>query len=102
MIRRPPRSTLFPYTTLFRSMCRGSGSATRTVRRESSCRDEGGGGFGRGRDRKSTRLNSSHAHISYAVFCLKKKKKKTKSCTIAGHAQMKGLRTHTSTNRDKI
>src|SRR3712207_6905350 len=94
MIRRPPRSTLFPYTTLFRSVsapvgatvtssglevgegtgswwqtpaCAGSGAAGR-----------GGLGGGRrgGRDRKSTRLNSSHANISYAVFCLKKKKKK--------------------------
>src|SRR6266496_6314264 len=68
MIRRPPRSTLFPYTTLFRS-CR-----RRDPPRESSHR------FGqRGRqDRKSTRLNSSHVEISYAVFCLKKKKKETK------------------------
>src|SRR3712207_7283038 len=85
MIRRPPRSTLFPYTTLFRSTrtSQSRGSRGRTVRR------------GRGRpaaeilhpymyidsrhpelrgDRKSTRLNSSHANISYAVFCLKKKK----------------------------
>src|SRR3712207_7571338 len=95
MIRRPPRSTLFPYTTLFRSAgragarCRGGDGGA-------------GGGAGRGRgdgraaglqlehardgrgtaprqgaaveDRKSTRLNSSHANISYAVFCLKKKK----------------------------
>src|SRR5689334_25316698 len=67
MIRRPPRSTLFPYTTLFRS--RGSGRAP--------ARD--GAQDGRGNapeDRKSTRLNSSHSSISYAVFCLKKKKKK--------------------------
>src|SRR6266853_3444869 len=74
MIRRPPRSTLFPYTTLFRS-------------RRSF--DPDWGGFGRApkfppapvleyllRDRKSTRLNSSHSQISYAVFCLKQKKKK--------------------------
>src|SRR5256885_12791815 len=87
MIRRPPRSTLFPYTTLFRS----GGNAER----ESQHRDSGGnperqdvpsarqGNQGRalelsGRpvlDRKSTRLNSSHLVISYAVFCLKKKKK---------------------------
>src|SRR5258707_9212664 len=62
MIRRPPRSTLFPYTTLFRSRppCRDS----RCAPRRCPCR---------GRDRKSTRLNSSHANISYAVFCLKKK-----------------------------
>src|SRR5688572_32422125 len=80
MIRRPPRSTLFPYTTLFRS----SFCTTRTL---TSTR-------GRSRffstarcplsreaklDRKSTRLNSSHSQISYAVFCLKKKKKKKKA-----------------------
>src|SRR5438874_10097729 len=75
MIRRPPRSTLFPYTTLFRSrsVCRRSQLATlqraRSGRRV-SCRV-----LGRGEDRKSTRLNSSHVEISYAVFCLKKKKK---------------------------
>src|SRR4051812_49580696 len=70
MIRRPPRSTLFPYTTLFRSRIRRRvfarvGSAWKCGRRTSST-------FG---DRKSTRLNSSHMSISYAVFCLKKKKK---------------------------
>src|SRR5258707_1912033 len=64
MIRRPPRSTLFPYTTLFRSHhnCR---------ERPRDARDPL---IGRHRDRKSTRLNSSHANISYAVFCLKKNK----------------------------
>src|SRR6476620_10837233 len=64
MIRRPPRSTLFPYTTLFRSPARSSRWRGRRRRpgRSSPCRD-----------RKSTRLNSSHANISYAVFCLKKK-----------------------------
>src|SRR5689334_24678208 len=70
MIRRPPRSTLFPYTTLFRSGERDEhgGSARREgAQRE---RDPVVGG-----DRKSTRLNSSHSSISYAVFCLKKKKK---------------------------
>src|SRR2546427_9402966 len=66
MIRRPPRSTLFPYTTLFRSDTAGV--------------LEPGAHHGEGepapdRDRKSTRLNSSHSQISYAVFCLKKKKK---------------------------
>src|SRR3712207_8656647 len=83
MIRRPPRSTLFPYTTLFRSV--------RGVARDGDTRTGGAapagrrlerGGVGRGghedlvagRDRKSTRLNSSHANISYAVFCLKKKR----------------------------
>src|SRR2546422_3464530 len=99
MIRRPPRSTLFPYTTLFRSFC-GSGtwvsgthpcdhvSRATNLRRRPSCgkqqdqnwvRSESyiRGGFGaldQKRDRKSTRLNSSHGYISYAVFCLKKKK----------------------------
>src|SRR3712207_7708450 len=92
MIRRPPRSTLFPYTTLFRSrlldgrggndghLGLGDGRATAGVRRSvphrrqrrsdvpAPARGRGGG------DRKSTRLNSSHANISYAVFCLKKKK----------------------------
>src|SRR5438094_9196013 len=73
MIRRPPRSTLFPYTTLFRSLVR------RLARRPR----RGAGGVRRadprqGLDRKSTRLNSSHRTISYAVFCLKKKKKKKK------------------------
>src|SRR3712207_7251357 len=102
MIRRPPRSTLFPYTTLFRS---GSDAPCQrgTFPRGGPCldarRDGGfpvrltdrrrirvgrvraaaeapptGRGGNRGRDRKSTRLNSSHANISYAVFCLKKKK----------------------------
>src|SRR3712207_7989189 len=67
MIRRPPRSTLFPYTTLFRSRpWRRRAPHARGSRRRS--------GRGSGQDRKSTRLNSSHANISYAVFCLKKKK----------------------------
>src|SRR3712207_8488263 len=98
MIRRPPRSTLFPYTTLFRSQ----GSADRAPQRGAALRGHRGrvrlrrkrrvdalpllrvrllglGAVGRApvrrTDRKSTRLNSSHANISYAVFCLKKKKK---------------------------
>src|SRR2546421_8745853 len=69
MIRRPPRSTLFPYTTLFRSVCARKCSASL---RMSFPRSRSGGSR---RDRKSTRLNSSHDQISYAVFCLKKKKK---------------------------
>src|SRR3712207_7079010 len=83
MIRRPPRSTLFPYTTLFRSARRSHGGCQ--PRRRDCLPPPGGvalpGGAAsrllRGvdtRDRKSTRLNSSHANISYAVFCLKKKK----------------------------
>src|SRR3712207_8034118 len=89
MIRRPPRSTLFPYTTLFRSQ----EHPLRPGREQGAARPAGGpallpqghrGGRAadrkRGRpgtDRKSTRLNSSHANISYAVFCLKKKNKDT-------------------------
>src|SRR2546422_6026160 len=76
MIRRPPRSTLFPYTTLFRSS--GLFFAFRdgpSGGRRQAVRLARGGGCGR-EDRKSTRLNSSHGYISYAVFCLKKKKKR--------------------------
>src|SRR5438270_10517939 len=79
MIRRPPRSTLFPYTTLFRSPgSPDAGAAVGPPRprgRRQRVRRDGGRGQLRGRDRKSTRLNSSHSQISYAVFCLKKKKK---------------------------
>src|SRR2546426_3338286 len=72
MIRRPPRSTLFPYTTLFRSLTNAG-----TVELDAAIMD--GAALRAGAvagDRKSTRLNSSHLVISYAVFCLKKKKKK--------------------------
>src|SRR3712207_7820016 len=100
MIRRPPRSTLFPYTTLFRSRGAQLGLARRVDRDRAAADDdhrhplaalvrarldEGDGLVRRpehgpvlDQDRKSTRLNSSHANISYAVFCLKKKKKKTR------------------------
>src|SRR3712207_7749348 len=86
MIRRPPRSTLFPYTTLFRSPVRpvDRKSAGDLVSEQGVVQlgDGDGGGVDRlavdrpphAVDRKSTRLNSSHANISYAVFCLKKKK----------------------------
>src|SRR5262245_66593430 len=84
MIRRPPRSTLFPYTTLFRSQ----GAPESRCAAPSQSAAEASPGRSRSpcatypetlqRDRKSTRLNSSHLGISYAVFCLKKKKKKTK------------------------
>src|SRR5260221_3126832 len=67
MIRRPPRSTLFPYTTLFRSGGAGNAGVPAPGPRHR---------VGPGEDRKSTRLNSSHTVISYAVFCLKKKNKK--------------------------
>src|SRR2546430_17344773 len=83
MIRRPPRSTLFPYTTLFRSLpARDRGRSRAPGLRTVDLRHEAEDGAGRARaradgraDRKSTRLNSSHSQISYAVFCLKKKKK---------------------------
>src|SRR2546430_13534723 len=94
MIRRPPRSTLFPYTTLFRSRQGGdqrAGSCLRGAQahgRGTAVHRRGRGPGGRlRRDRKSTRLNSSHSQISYAVFCLKKKKNKhnnvsTSDCVI--------------------
>src|SRR2546430_7444260 len=76
MIRRPPRSTLFPYTTLFRSSCSlGTTRADETCSSPYLARIEGQEEFEEQVDRKSTRLNSSHSQISYAVFCLKKKKK---------------------------
>src|SRR5258707_10181595 len=84
MIRRPPRSTLFPYTTLFRSQTRqlehagsAGGIIVRAVMYLTFAR--------RQTDRKSTRLNSSHANISYAVFCLKKKKLQGPSRERRGH-----------------
>src|SRR5256885_7530549 len=81
MIRRPPRSTLFPYTTLFRSLAGPEPLDLVAHRREVSTGAPGQLGFHRQDrssqlvDRKSTRLNSSHLVISYAVFCLKKKKR---------------------------
>src|SRR2546422_8086928 len=93
MIRRPPRSTLFPYTTLFRSLVNGEtrnsaeqaseplGTPLRQARAlrlpHTACLTRNAEG-----DRKSTRLNSSHGYISYAVFCLKKKKKKNELLNI--------------------
>src|SRR5437899_3985913 len=92
MIRRPPRSTLFPYTTLFRSL-EGRAERGNEVVRQLADEADGVGETkpvsvadihlaGQG-DRKSTRLNSSHLGISYAVFCLKKKKKRTNTTTIS-------------------
>src|SRR2546422_2267579 len=96
MIRRPPRSTLFPYTTLFRSRAaerahvrdhppgRGGGRALEPGAGQALGPTCAGAALSRAglrggrRDRKSTRLNSSHGYISYAVFCLKKKKRKNK------------------------
>src|SRR2546430_3573855 len=82
MIRRPPRSTLFPYTTLFRSPGRRRGEQDGQETEQRGRPDQPADGRGRrgmhdAEDRKSTRLNSSHSQISYAVFCLKKKKKRT-------------------------
>src|SRR5688572_32016812 len=100
MIRRPPRSTLFPYTTLFRSRlptgpagppplpCRAA------IRRRSITASEC-----RPIDRKSTRLNSSHSQISYAVFCLKKKKKKT---TIKNKQTQKQQHTQTKRSQSQV
>src|SRR2546427_6545733 len=93
MIRRPPRSTLFPYTTLFRSRHRGAARRGGRGGRSRDRRRRTGGarlprveGVARAPgDRKSTRLNSSHSQISYAVFCLKKKKKKKTRLNIHEH-----------------
>src|SRR2546422_7531357 len=98
MIRRPPRSTLFPYTTLFRSRHRGAALAHRVLHGHALAAHHPHSGCAPGHrvgvalrardlDRKSTRLNSSHGYISYAVFCLKKKKKI--------------VHTHTEVPRDK-
>src|SRR3712207_8767550 len=90
MIRRPPRSTLFPYTTLFRSLRqlshrvhtdRLSARAPEVPETDPSLGRARHGRTAAGVDRKSTRLNSSHANISYAVFCLKKKKTPLKTKT---------------------
>src|SRR2546430_5239350 len=97
MIRRPPRSTLFPYTTLFRSVqndrirdrvqatancCESEASTSRpqTIENKIETRSEVND-----EDRKSTRLNSSHSQISYAVFCLKKKKKNSHMAQLLDH-----------------
>src|SRR5256886_13123751 len=100
MIRRPPRSTLFPYTTLFRStfarqilihrvgvvvILHVMPSEQHLPDRSAVCEDE--------RDRKSTRLNSSHSQISYAVFCLKKKKRQVDTCPIS-HIVLVAPHTH--------
>src|SRR3989449_4881695 len=93
MIRRPPRSTLFPYTTLFRSTGSLQGATSLDI----------GTGAGNGTvafsglavsaaDRKSTRLNSSHGYISYAVFCLKKKKKEQRQEAAQDHKPQAAVR----------
>src|SRR2546430_5593968 len=85
MIRRPPRSTLFPYTTLFRSASAFGGTSPR--RRFPLTK-----GASHSSDRKSTRLNSSHSQISYAVFCLKKKKTPEKHVSAGNHSTNGGTR----------
>src|SRR2546422_4216329 len=99
MIRRPPRSTLFPYTTLFRSWLGRTKSvipaSTTTKSLPPACL----------RDRKSTRLNSSHGYISYAVFCLKKKKKQNTPLTsptkLTTHSQQYIAQTSADVQRTK-
>src|SRR5688572_31026090 len=102
MIRRPPRSTLFPYTTLFRSDPALLAGALGVLAREHGMREVAiAAGMSRealykalrhpgGEDRKSTRLNSSHSQISYAVFCLKKKKSYFKSSSVFSRARASG------------
>src|SRR5436309_10953987 len=85
MIRRPPRSTLFPYTTLFRSAIDLAQRPGKGLSEFAQPGDEVVGDVGHHADRKSTRLNSSHVKISYAVFCLKKKKKKTRAINSSNH-----------------
>src|SRR5258707_10835952 len=96
MIRRPPRSTLFPYTTLFRSHVRHVDLKNGTIDQQESANEELKAAneevmsmneqleqrLADKTDRKSTRLNSSHANISYAVFCLKKKKNETRTASL--------------------
>src|SRR2546427_8805608 len=98
MIRRPPRSTLFPYTTLFRSSLRrrprdgeeygqeGSGRGWLPLHQRPDRSTDPQIAIGKNQDRKSTRLNSSHSQISYAVFCLKKKKKHIKHIVVLSRA----------------
>src|SRR2546430_11563095 len=93
MIRRPPRSTLFPYTTLFRSELLRDGVAPReALLADPLGRDRAERLELRARDRKSTRLNSSHSQISYAVFCLKKKNTTQARFAVALHLPLR--RTH--------
>src|SRR5438477_9669936 len=102
MIRRPPRSTLFPYTTLFRSPTKADTGAAHGAplgdKEVAAARQALG--WSTSTDRKSTRLNSSHMSISYAVFCLKKKKKKIKPNI--KHQQYKNTTHHNDKQNPKI
>src|SRR5256885_3889629 len=94
MIRRPPRSTLFPYTTLFRSQGCAAIRIPALAGRRERARHHWRAHLDRLRDRKSTRLNSSHLVISYAVFCLKKKKYSSPlhdGCHYRAHTTSKAL-----------
>src|SRR5256884_3196189 len=102
MIRRPPRSTLFPYTTLFRSQFQKeitleqvlkSAYVADPLKLYDCCPFTDGGA-----DRKSTRLNSSHGYISYAVFCLKKKKNRSTTLAIASIKRRRRQRRHASSD----
>src|SRR5206468_4788484 len=97
MIRRPPRSTLFPYTTLFRSAATSTRPCSWDFRARIEPRRRRGS-----IDRKSTRLNSSHDQISYAVFCLKKKKKKEKKTSNNTKQQNKQVRDKTYVQKATI
>src|SRR2546422_1626740 len=92
MIPRPPRSTLFPYTTLFRSRSQGRTTGYYNTVSASYGLQAGVQVFGYALDRKSTRLNSSHGYISYAVFCLKKKKRGSPTPVTVRHCVSGGQR----------
>src|SRR2546422_6402562 len=95
MIRRPPRSTLFPYTTLFRSHMDLVTALESEARAQAGCMLSPNfrAAYEAFKDRKSTRLNSSHGYISYAVFCLKKKKKSRRGPRIPGARAIHGMTT---------
>src|SRR2546430_12974970 len=102
MIRRPPRSTLFPYTTLFRSVrWRQPSVLCERMRHQRCCPCTGGecGGACSKSDRKSTRLNSSHSQISYAVFCLKKKLSNESQCAVDQRIEDEGVGLHATAAR---
>src|SRR2546422_2714093 len=99
MIRRPPRSTLFPYTTLFRSLVLTL--LQFSVPAAAAWADARiGEPAGPAQDRKSTRLNSSHGYISYAVFCLKKKKKNSPARPVQGRLRTNDPRFESSRSQD--